>query len=125
MKNRETFRKLLGKIQTALSKPWYKIVFVVIYPTDDKCFMKLYVKNKPHGMYSCYDSAMSSDLDELYEDINTMISEKRNMLSDDKRWSSMTFTVDNEGDMTVQLDYATYSIKEHSVMKEMFVGNLQ
>ncbi|MCR5607854.1 MAG: hypothetical protein K6G26_02170 [Lachnospiraceae bacterium] len=105
--NEKSFQLIFDKLQDYLVDGWESLAFYAIY-FKGSYSMKYYTK--VNGKYvDCFELGKWSDMDlmKLFMSIDRVIAPERNALNGDKKWNSMTFIVNSEGDMKTQFDYSS------------------
>ena len=108
--NENVFQTILDKIIDYVPEGWNKIVFYSCY-TNGSYSMKFYVKKSDNTYIDCFSipGVSRGSLIKTFIDIDKIISSQRNDFEEDKRWTVLTMTVDNDGNMKTNYEYDDHS----------------
>lgn len=104
------YQKVFDEIQNDLPEGWTRMVFFVAY-TEGSYSMKYYYRLDGEGYLDCFSQSGSkmSQLINKFMTIDKILSEERNMLPEEKRWTVMTMVVDANGSFKTEYDYCDVS----------------
>ncbi len=104
------FTNIFGILQDIVPNEWNKIVFYAQY-SQGSYSMKYYVDLGNSEYIDCYNlnGISRSEIIRSFMKIDLELSKVRNGLKDEKKWSVLTFQVDNSGKFRAEYEYRDVS----------------
>lgn len=104
------FQNIFDKIQEFLPYDWQKMIFFAGY-TSGSYSMKFYIKTEQEACIDCFNipGVSKAKLIKLFMEIDQIIKKERDKLNEKNKWSILTITVDSNGSMNADFDYADHS----------------
>lgn len=104
-----TYQKIFEILEGVLPKKWEKVVFYAEYSVGSYS-MKYFLTTGDDGYIDCFRLGKPSEEKILraFLAINKILSPKRAVLPDSKRWSVMTLGVNRNGSFQADYDYKNH-----------------
>ena len=108
--NNEIFQNIFDIIQPTLPNSWKKMVLFVGY-TAGSYTMKYYTADEKGEYRDCFSQKEINkvQLIKLFMRIDRVVGPERKKLDEQNKWSVLTMTVTNDGNMKTEFDYADIS----------------
>lgn len=108
--NNEIFQNIFDIIQPTLPNSWKKMVLFVGY-TAGSYTMKYYTADEKGEYIDCFSQKEINkvQLIKLFMRIDRVVGPERKKLDEQNKWSVLTMTVTNDGNMKTEFDYADIS----------------
>ena len=108
--NNEIFQNIFDIIQPTLPNSWKKMVLFVGY-TAGSYNMKYYTADEKGEYTDCFSQKEINkvQLIKLFMRIDRVVGPERKKLDEQNKWSVLTMTVTNDGNMKTEFDYADIS----------------
>lgn len=108
--NNEIFQNIFDIIQPTLPNSWKKMVLFVGY-TAGSYTMKYYTADEKGEYTDCFSQKEINkvQLIKLFMRIDRVVGPERKKLDEQNKWSVLTMTVTNDGNMKTEFDYADIS----------------
>lgn len=113
------YQKIMDILGDVLPKEWIKIIFLAEY-TGGSYSMKYYADLGTGKYLDCYKISPNLKLEfiKVFKKINQEISSVRNALEDNKKWYSMTMSIDKDFNFKVDFDYKNHEENTLGFMEE-------
>lgn len=104
--NEELFQSIFEQLQGILPDEWKKVIFYAGY-SEGSYNMKFYVDIGDGNYKDCFELETISKMQlvKLFMSIDKIITEVRNNLEKEKRWTVLTMVVDADGNFKADYDY--------------------
>lgn len=104
--NEELFQSIFEQLQGILPDEWKKVIFYAGY-SEGSYNMKFYVDIGDGNYKDCFELETISKMQlvKLFMSIDKIITEIRNNLEKEKRWTVLTMVVDADGNFKADYDY--------------------
>lgn len=115
--NNEMFQKIFDILQETMETDWFRIIFYAGY-ADNNYSMKYFVDAGEGRLRSCFEMPGFSmaEITKTFARMNNVISEERNKMGDQEKWTALTMIVDSTGEMKTFFDYT--DLNENSIEYE-------
>ena len=113
------YQKIMDLLSDVLPRNWVKIIFLAEY-TSGSYGMKYYADLGTGKYLDCYKISPKLKLEfiKIFKKINQEISSVRNALEDNKKWYSMTMSIDKDFNFKVDFDYKNHEENTLGFMEE-------
>lgn len=106
----EIFQNVFDKLTPMLPKDWKKLILFVGY-TSGSYTMKYYTSDAKGTYTDCFSQsgANKAQLIKLFMSIDKTLQVEREKLDTKNKWTVLTMTVEDDGSMKTEFDYADIS----------------
>ena len=116
MSDQKTLQSITSVLESTLPSDWNTVVFYAEL-SEGAFSMEYFVKQiEGKSFIKCYDlpGVQKAQLMKDFLALNKVISEERNALKADKRWSSMTLVLHANGKFKIEYDYSDITDKPYA-----------
>ncbi len=119
MSEKKMHQEIFSILENSLPAKWSKVVFCAEY-TEGSFSIEYFVStDNKNGFIKCFDidGVTRSSLMKDFMAINKIIEPERNALRPEKRWGSMTLTIQSNGKVKADYDYSDMTENAYSRKK--------